>query len=129
MLTHLNIKLVAHPGSTSTTPSTIRVTVLRATQGVVFAANMTQTYSPIATNTSTRLIFDGYFPVGATPGTEGYPCRINKSLKIRHKQKFTSASAGSSTGDCMYLIIQSDKVAGTTAPVLTGVVEIFFQPT
>lgn len=130
VLNRLNLKFGIIPGTTSTTPSNVRITVLRGQSGLAFASNMTGSYNPIAYGTSTKLLWDTFLQVPATLATVGFPIAVNKSLRLgKHKQKFTSAAAGTSTGECLYCIIQSDKTAGTTAPVLVGTIEIYFDPT
>lgn len=126
----LLIKAGLIPGSTSSTPSNVRVTIYRGTAGAVFAANMSGTYNPITYSTSTMVIFDRFYQVGATSGTVGYSTALNLNIRLKnHKQKFATSAAGSTAGDALYLVIQSDKASGTTAPVIVGTVEIYFDPT
>lgn len=130
ILKRLNLKFGIIAGTTSTTVSNVRVTVIRAESGLVFASNMSSSYNPIVAGTSTKLLYDKYVQVGATPATMGFPCVFNKTLKLgKHKQKFTAVGAGTQTGESIYLIIQSDKSVGTTAPVPIGTIEVYFDPT
>lgn len=129
ILRRVNIKGSLIPGTTAVYPANVRITIFRGLAGISFAANMTSTYNPIAYSTSTRVIYDKFFQVSSTAATAGFPCSFNLSIKLNHKQKFTGAAAATQTGDCLYLIIQSDQAAGTTAPLALGVVEIYFDPT
>lgn len=128
MMTHVNISLVAQAGTTAAQTGIIRITMFRAASGTVFAANLQGSYSPIVTGTSSRLIWDRHYEVASTLAAAGFPTIIRKSLKVKHQQKFSGTVAGTTTGDCIFLIIQSNFGAGTAAPALQGVVEVFFQP-
>lgn len=129
ILKRLRIRGTFIAGSTSNTPSAVRITVFRAISGIAFAANLTSTYSPIAYSTATYLLYDKFCTVGATSATFGYPTNLDINIRLNHKQKFTGTGGGTQTGQSIYCIIQSDKTAGTTAPVLEGVMEIYFDPT
>lgn len=129
ILRRLNIKGCLIPGTTAVYPANVRITVFRGQAGIGFAANMTATYNPIAYSTSTLVLYDKFLQCSSTAATAGFPCSMNMTLKLRHKQKFTGSAAATQTGDCLYLIIQSDQAAGNTAPLALGVVEIYFDPT
>lgn len=129
LLTRLMIKGVITPGSSAAVPSAVRITVIRGQQGLVFASNMSSTYSPVATNTSTQLIFDKFYPVCSTRATAGYgtPCNIN--IKLHHKQKYSGTAVNTTTGECLYLIVQSGQPNDTTQPIFyCGHFELYFQP-
>jgi len=123
----LNIKGVLVPGSAAGNPAICRIAVIRAVAGLAFAGNMTGSYSPIVTGTSLQVYYDRFFTLG-TYASIGFPVNLNISLKLNHKQKFSGTGAGSTTGDCLYLIVQSGVVSGTAAPSISGVLEIFFDP-
>lgn len=128
-LTRVMLRGVIVPGSTASAASAVRITVIRGQSALAFASNMTATYSPIGTNTSTQVLMDKYFPVAAAPGTAGYGTNIYINLKLNHHQKFTGTAAGTSTGESIYMICQSGNAVGTTAPSwYAGVLEIYFQP-
>lgn len=129
ILTRLRAQMIAFAGTTATVPCCIRFSVVRAPQGAVFAANLTGSYSPIVTGTISQLLYDKYYEVGGTLATTGFGTRIYCNIKLRHQQKFSGTIAGTSTGDTLYLIIQSNIAPGTAAPTLLGSVEVFFQPT
>ena len=128
-LTRLNIKGVMVPGSAATAPCAARITVIRGQSGLAFAGNVTGTYNPVQTSTSTQLIYDRFFPIAAAPSTAGFATNINLSIKLNHKQKFTGTTTNTTTGTSIYCIIQSGQAGGTSAPTFyCGVMEIFFQP-
>lgn len=129
LLTHVNLSIVAQPGTTAAQPGIIRCTIIRAASGTLFAANLQGSYSPIVTGTSSRLLWDRHYELASTLAAPGFATVIRKSIKIKHHQKFSGTIAGTTTGDSIFLIIQSNFGAGTAAPGLTGVVEVFFQPT
>jgi len=117
------------PGGTAATVSGVRISILRGISGFVFAANMTGSYNPIVGSTITRCLYDKFFSVAPANATQGYPTDININLKLKHRQKFTGGGAGTTTGESIYVLIQSDKTAGTTAPqIFNGVFELFFKP-
>lgn len=125
----LIIKGCLIPGTTAATPATVRVTVLRGAYNLAFAANMTATYSPIADSVYTRLLYDRFFTVASSQANQGFATPLNINLKIKHRQKFGTNAAGSESGEAIFLIIQSNFVAGTTAPVFgSGVWECYFKP-
>lgn len=129
VVTHINIKMAIQPGSAATLGPVIRFTLFRAAQGTAFAANLQGSYNPVVTSAVSRLYWDHYYVTPATLATGGFPLTVHKSIKLKHQQKFSGAAAGTTTGDSLFLIIQSSAGAGTGAPVLTGVVEVYFQPT
>ena len=127
-VTHINLKGVLAAGSTSTVQETVRCTLL-VSEAQAFAANMNNTYNPIADNQSQRLIKDQFISVPATNSSPGYPSQINWSMKLKHRQKFSAPAAGTTTNNCLLLIIQSTAVAGTLAPVFqAGLIEVYFKP-
>lgn len=128
ILKRLRVKCGFNPGGGSVTLSVVRVTVYRGITGAAFAANMTGSYNPIAYSISTQLLYDKYLTV-TSAGSAGFGTVLDLNLKLNHKQKFTAAAAGNQTGESIYLIIQSDHTAGTTAPTPQGVFEIYFDPT
>lgn len=128
-LTRVALRGVIVPGSTASASSAVRITVFRGQSALAFASNMTATYSPIGTNTTTQIILDRFYPVAAAPGTAGYGTNVNINLKLNHHQKFTGTAAGTSTGESIYMIVQSGNAVGTTAPSwYAGVLEVYFQP-
>lgn len=128
-LTNINISCAVQPGTTSAVEVVMRVTLIRATSGTTFAANLQGSYSPVVPGTVTQLLFDRHYVVASTLAAAGFPTIIKKRIKVNHMQKFTGVGAGTTTGECLFLIMQSSSGAGTGAPILTGVVEVFFQPT
>lgn len=127
LITHINIKGAFTP-ATATGPSVVRITILRLPTNSVFAANTSGSYSPIVTGTSLQTYYDKFYQVGAAPATVGYPTLINISKKIKFYQKYSGTGAGTATGESIFVIIQSNFAAGATAPLITGVIETFFQP-
>lgn len=127
-LSRLNLKAIFFVGSTSASASKIRITVIRGESGLAFASNTTGSYSPIVTGTVTKLYYDKFFQIGPTAGAPQWQSSVNLSLPIKHKQKFSGTGAGTTTGDCIYMIIQGINAAGTTCPVASGVLEVFFEP-
>lgn len=129
-LLRLVLKGVISPGSTAAAISTVRITVFQGQSNLAFAANLFGSYNPIVDSTSTRVYFDKYYSVGpsnAAASFGGVPVHIN--LKTKHRQKFSGAGSGTNTGESIYMIIQSDKAAGTTAPGFTGgFLEEWFKP-
>lgn len=126
-LRRVNIKGVMLPGSAAGNPTIARISLIRAVSGLVFASNMSGSYSPIVTGTSLQVLSDKFYTLGSYTNI-GFPVNLNISIKLRHKQKFSGVGAGTGTGDCLYLIMQSGVVAGTAAPSVSGVMEIFFDP-
>jgi len=127
--TRLVIKGTLIPGTTSVTPSVVRLSVIRGQSGLAFAANLTGTYNPVVSSTSTQVIYDKFYSIPATYATVGFPVNINLSIKLKHRQKFSGAAAAGQTGETLYLIVQSDKAAGTTTPAWgSGFMEIWFKP-
>lgn len=61
--THLNLKMQASPGTTSTTVTNMRFTLFIAQQGLAFAANMVGSYNPVAGSSSIRLLKDMFYQV------------------------------------------------------------------
>lgn len=128
-ITHINVKLVLAPGTTAATTSAVRCTLFVAAQNVVFASTMNSTYSPISAGGVTRLLRDRFYQVAGADATAGYSTMINWSVKVRFRQKYTGAGVSTQTGDTLFLLIQSEKAAGTTAPVIrSGLIEVFFKP-
>lgn len=128
-MSRLLVKGTLIPGSTSTTPSVVRLSVFRAQAGIAFAANLTGSYSPVLSSTSTRLLYDKFYSIPGTYATPGFPVNINLNIKLKHRQKFSGAAAAGQTGDSLFIIAQSDKTAGTTAPAWgSGFMEIWFKP-
>lgn len=129
ILRRLIVRATLGPGSASTGPSTVRVTVVRMPSGTSFTANMTSSYSPVVDGNVTQCLFDRYYEVAAAPGTVGFPTTIYINKKINHKQKFSSNASGTQIGESIFLIIQSNIPSGTGAPTFgAGVVEVFFDP-
>jgi len=125
LITHVNVKGILTPAGASTIPAVVRVTIIRLPSGAAFAANMQGSYSPIVTGTSLQVYYDKYYTVcGGT--TVGYGTSVNVSKKLKWYQKYSTNAAFSTTGESLFLIIQSNLAA--TLPLLTGVLEIFFQP-
>jgi len=128
-VTHVNIKLQFQPGTAATTPSDIRITLFVADTSSVFATNMTQTYSPIADNTIQRLLVDDFKQVANTQANQTFGCVYRRSLKLNHRQKFSGVGVNTTVANSLFLIVQSQHVAGTTAPIVSsGCVEVFFKP-
>jgi hypothetical protein len=127
-VTHINVKVQLVPGSTANSVTQVRATLLKAEAGIAFAAAMQSTYSPVADSSCIRLYRDGFRQVAAANASAGYSTMINWSVKIRHRQKFSGTGAATTTGDSLFLIIQSSAANGTTCPAASGVVEVFFKP-
>jgi len=89
---------------------------------------MTSSYNPIVTGTSLYCYYDKFKVVASTPATQGFGTPIDVDLKISHMQKFSGQGANTTTGDSVYILMQSNVVAGTGAPVVIGVLETFFDP-
>lgn len=129
VMTRLNFVAVFGPGSTSTLPSTIRVTLLKAQSGLAFASNMSGSYSPIADNNVIQVLKDVFYRIPPAQASLYFPTVCNWSVKLNHRQKFSGTGASTTTGDCLYLLVQSGATAGTTAPVIVaGKWEVFFKP-
>lgn len=75
-----------------------------------------------------QLYYDKFFSIPSTLAAAGYPVNLNMSVRCRHFQKFSGTGANTTTGESIYLIIQSTAGAGTGAPVITGNLEVFFDP-
>lgn len=86
-------------------------------------------YNPIQYSSITRLYYDRFVPVAATPATAGYGARIKINLKLNHKQKFGAAGVNNTTVSSVFMIIQGNVAAGTAAPNLVGYVSVYFDPT
>lgn len=127
-LRRLNMRGVFLPGTAASNPAIARITVFRGQAGLSFATNLASSYSPIVTGTSLQVYYDKHFTIPGSYTNPGFAVNINISLKIPHKQKFSGTAAASQTGDCIYVIVQSGVAAGTSAPTLTGVMEVFFDP-
>lgn len=94
-----------------------------------FAANMSGSYNPVVDSTSTRVWLDRFIsvPPGIGSGTKNPDIKIN--LKVKHRQKYSGAGAATNAGESVYIICQSNVVAGTTSPVwAAGVLEEWFKP-
>jgi len=115
------------PGSAATNPAIIRISVIRGQAGFAFSANLTLSYSPIVTGTSLQVYYDKHFTTGSYTNL-GFPVNLDIKLPIRHKQKFSGTGAGTTTGDCVYMIVQSGVASGTSAPSISGVMEVFYDP-
>lgn len=96
--------------------------------GLGFATNITGSFNPVQTGTTLQLYYDKYFTIPAPITGQGFPVNWNISIKAKHFQKFSGTGAGTTSGESVYLICQSDALAGTTAPVPQGVFEVFFDP-
>lgn len=124
------LKGLIQPGGTSTNMCPVRITCFRGQSGLVFASNLNGSYNPIADSTSTQLLFDKYYPI--TPAlTSGSPgaTRVHISIKTKHRQKYSGAGAGTTTGGSLYFVVQSNVAAGTSAPTwAAGVLEEYFKP-
>jgi len=123
----VNVKGVLLPGSAAGNPAIARITIFRAESGLVFGANMTGSYSPIVTGVSLQVYYDRFFTLG-TYTNIGFPVNLNFSVKLKHKQKFSGTGAATASGHSIYMIVQSGVAAGTAAPSISGVMEIFFDP-
>lgn len=75
-----------------------------------------------------RYLLDRYITAPATSATAGFPVNLHIPIKCRHRIKYTNTGANTSTGEVIYIVCQSNNPSGTTAPVLTGVLECFFKP-
>lgn len=128
-MSRLVLKGTLIPGTTSVTPSVVRLSVIRGQAGLTFASNLTGSYSPVLSTTSTQVVFDRFYSIPATYATVGFPVNLNLNIKLKHRQKFSGAGAAAQTGESLYVIAQSDKTAGTTAPAWgSGFMEIWFKP-
>lgn len=127
-LLRLVLKGALRAGSTSTVGATVRITVFQGQSGLAFAANMSGSYNPVVDSTSTRLLYDRYYFV--PPAQTVYPVTpVHINLKAKHRQKFSGSGANTNTGESVFIIVQSDAVAGTTAPNWSaGVLEEWFKP-
>lgn len=126
--THLRIAGTARPGTTSAAVSTLRITVFKGAGGINFAANMQNTYNPIADNNFLRLLVDRFYSIPATQAAAGFPVNFNLNVKLRHRQKFNGTIGGTQTGDCIYVVMQSDVATGTANPLVYGTMEEYFKP-
>jgi len=116
-------------GGTTATVGFVRITVFRARSGLAFAANTTGSYNPVVDSTSTRLYHDKFHCIAGATSPNGPVLALNLNLKIGHRQKYTGAAAGTGTAESVYVIIQSDFVAGATAPTIAGGdMEEYFKP-
>lgn len=130
-VTHVNVKINFTGGSAATKPADVRCTLFLGDSNTAFNYNMTGTFSPVSDANPTRLLWDKFYQVN--PSGAGLslftPVLIDKSFKLRHRQKFNGTAAGSTTANCLFLQIHSNVAAGTLNPVIsTGVVEVFFKP-
>lgn len=115
------------PGSTSTLQTQCRISVIRGQSGLVFAGNMTASYSPILPSTSTQVLYDKFFLVSPVSAGQ-WQVPINITIKTKHRQKFSGAGVGTETSETLYMICQSTVASGTTAPILAGFLNLFFVP-
>lgn len=116
-------------GTTATTPVLVRISIVRLQSGSAFASNLFTTYNPIQTGTSLQVYYDKYFEVAGNAGaTCGWPTCFNVSKKIKHFQKYSGTGANNATGDSIFMIMQANATAGTGAPTVSGVLEVFFDP-
>lgn len=123
----INIKGVLRPGSTAGSTANARITIIKAPQNLSFTANTNSSFSPIVTGASIQVLFDRFYAVPAF-SSPGWGNPINISVKCTHVQKFNGTGSNASSGDSIFVIIQSDQTAGTTAPTINGVLEVFFDP-
>lgn len=130
VLTRMNFTALLTPGTTATGFVSVRCTLLRAQSGLAFASNMAGSYNPVADNTIIQVLKDEFYRVAPNSTTQYFfPTKINWSIKLNHRQKFSGTGASTTTGDCLYLILQSGATAGTTAPTIgAGKWEVFFKP-
>lgn len=126
VINRINIKGTFTSGTTSTGTSTVRISIFRAPSTTVFSANMSNSYSPVVNGGNTWTYFDKFYPV-CPAGTPGWVYTLNLSIPIRQRVHFSGSGAGTTTGDVIWIIAQSDQPAGTQAPSLFGVVETFFH--
>jgi len=127
-VTHINIKGTMQAGSTSTVTSSVRCTLI-ISEALAFVANMNTSYSPIVDNTVQRLVKDRFYQVASSTSATGFATSIDWSMKIKHRQKFAAPAAGNTINNCLLLLIQSNIVAGTQAPIFQGgIIEVFFKP-
>lgn len=127
--TRLFIKGTISAGSTAAANTPVRITILKSSSNAAFASNMTGTYSPISTGASEYVFFDKFISIPSAGATAGFPVNLNISVRPKHYQKFTGAGVGTTTGESIFVIMQSGAVAGTTAPTISsGVMELYFQP-
>lgn len=128
-LSRLVIKGPLVPGSSASMPTVVRITVIRGSSGLAFAANLTGSYNPIADGTVTRLLYDRFYNVAPAQTNQGFATNVYINIKLRHRQKFTGANAGTQTGESLYLICQSDKASTAAGATWNGgVVELYFKP-
>lgn len=124
----IRLRGIIIPGATATIVTPVRLTCIRAESGLSFATNMTGSFNPIQTGTTLQYYFDKFISVPAPLTGAGYPVNVDVSIKCKHIQKFSGTGAGTTSGESIYLICQSSVVAGTTAPVISGCFEVFFDP-
>nr|CRY97498.1 hypothetical protein [uncultured prokaryote] len=93
-VTHLNFVANFLPGTTSSSVSTVRITLLKAQSGLGFASNMSGSYSPIVSGTSIQQLADVFVSVAAVESNPTFSSVVRWSKKIRHRQKFTGSAAG-----------------------------------
>lgn len=112
----------------------LRITVFKAQAGVVFVANLTGSYNPIVTSTSKWLYFDRFWTVPENnAGGSYFPLNLNFSVRLNagktkgHLQKYNGSGAGTTTGDSIMVIIQSNGT-GANNPVIFGTLEHYFDP-
>lgn len=127
--TRLICNATFYPGNTAASASAVRATLFRAQSNTAFAANMADSYSPIADNTVTQVLMDKFFQIGPSAASQQWPSVLRINKKLKHRQKFTGSGTSSTTGECLYFVIQSERVAGTTAPIIgEGQLELYFKP-
>lgn len=128
--TRLTIRGILHAGGSATTSSDVRISVVRAASNASFAANMSGTYSPIAVNSITQLLFDRFYDIPPSQAANGFPVNVNINLKLRHKQKFSGSGTSTAVGDCIVVVCQSSAASGGNLNPFwgTGTMEYYFQP-
>jgi len=130
----LSLRASVAPTTTTTQPCQMRISIVKAATGATLVGNMTTSYNPLLANGLFYVYYDKFFTVPtiigpvATLEPANFPLNININLKMKHRQKFLSNAAGTEQGEAVMIVIQSNLASGATAPVIAGLLEVFFDP-
>lgn len=125
---YVRLRGIMLAGTTATIATPVRLSCIRAESGLSFATNMTGSYNPIQTGTTLQYYFDKFFTIPAPLTGQGFPVNLDIKIKCKHVQKFSGTGAGTTSGESIYLICQSNIAAGTAAPQILGTFEVYFDP-
>lgn len=125
--------MTVRPGSASTLPSTIRCAIVRAPVGATLAntvVNLDTSSASVRDNVISRVYYDKWFSVPATPATVGFAQRITFNIALKNfRVNYSGAAAGTNTGETIFMILLSGVATGTAAPLVSdGLVDVWFQP-